>query len=214
MKDCITQTCLRYGVTGLAAVGVLTAAACSSSGGGKANTSTTGHSSSSSPGSTIPSSPTSSGGTAPSDLDLTSTLINPADIPGDTFTLKSADPVHQAPAVGVDGEFSNADGSRLVTDVLAWFPTDTDADTALNAEYAAAKQQITSGLTDSPLSVGSGGHIYSGTAATGAATIILFQEANYVVTLEFISKAAGDAIPANLATGVATAQDTKVKAAI
>jgi len=213
MNERITQSCLRYGVTGLAAVGVLAAAACSSSGGGKPSASTTSRSSSSST-STAPSSPSPSGGTAPSDLDLTSTLINPADIPGGTFTLKSADPINQAPAVGVDGEFSNADGSRTVTDVLVWFPTDSDTDTALTAEQAAAAHQITGGLTDAPIEVGVGGHIYSGTTANGPATIIVFQEANYVVTLEFNSKAASDAIPANLATGVATAQDTKVKAAI
>lgn len=186
-------------------------AACSSSG-GKPSTNTSGSSSSNSQSS---SSSSGSGSTsAPSADDLTFTLINPADIPGDTFTLKSSDPVSDAaPAVGVDGEFANADGSRKVTDALIWFPSASGAATALAAELTAGKQQIVSGLTDNALSVGTGGRIYQGNDASGPATIILFQEGNYVVTLEFNATAAGDAIPANLATGVATAQDSKIKAA-
>jgi len=217
MNERFADSCLRYGVTGLAVVGLLTSAACSSSGGGKSggNSSSSGGTTSSSSGapSTSPSSPSPSGGTAPSETDLTATLINPADIPGDTFTLKSAQPVNQAPATGIAGVFSNAAGTRTVSDILVWLPTDSDADTALTGELTAAKQQITSGLTDAPLSVGTGGHIFSGSDANGAATIILYQEGNYVVTIEFNSKG-GDAIPAALATQVATAQDTKVKAAL
>jgi hypothetical protein len=204
---------LRFGVASVAAIGVLTAAACSSSG-GKADSGSTpggGTSSSSSP------SPTSSGsGHTPTTAGLTNTLINPADIavPGDTFTLKSADAVtDESPAVGVDGEFANAAGTRNVTDVLVWFPTDSDADTALTAELAAGRGQIVSGLVDTPLAVGSGGHMFQGADADGPATIVLFQEGNYVVTLEFNSTTAGDNIPAALATSVATAQDSKVKAA-
>jgi hypothetical protein len=143
-------------------------------------------------------------------------LINPADIPADTFTLKSADPISQSGAVGVDGEFANADGSRTVTDVVVWFPTDSEADTALTAEQTSAAGQLKAGGTHSQITLGGSSgtpaDLYAGNDAHGAATIILFQDGNYVVTLEFNSKT-GDDIPAALATGVATAQDTKVAAA-
>jgi hypothetical protein len=208
---------LRFGVATLAAIGVLTAAACSSSGGkGSAGGTTSSASSPASSSSTSPSATSSGSSKTPTTDDLTATLINPADIavPGDTFTLKTADPVSDAsPAVGVDGEFANAAGTRKLTDVLLWFPTDSDADTALTSELAAGKQQIVTGLVDTPLTVGSGGHMYQGADADGPATIVLFQEGNYVVTLEFNSTTAGDDIPAALATSVATAQDSKVKAA-
>lgn len=213
-----TDRYLRISAASIATIGLLAASACSSSGSKPAagktpsTPSTPGSSSSSAPVTTSSSSSSSNNSAGPSELELTSTLINPADIQGDTFTLKSSEPISQSGANGITGLFSNASGSRTLTDILVWFPSTAEADAAISAEVTAAKQQFTGTPTDAALPAGKSGHIYQGSDSKGAVTIMLFEEGQYVVTLEGNS-AAGDAVPASVATAVATAQDSKIKAA-
>ena len=39
----------------------------------------------------------------------------------------------------------------------------------------------------------------------------MFAEGNYIVTMEFVSKTKGDDVPAKVVTGLAKAQDAKIK---
>lgn len=193
--------------TALAAtLALLSAAACTSSGAKKPSPST-----SSSPSG---SQSTSSGSArTPSQADLTATLIGGGDIPGDTFTLGNATPVAQSGAVGIDGAFSNSDGSRQLADVLIHFPTAQAALTALAAEKTSVHTEIKSHLTSADSPVGTNGKIFTGAGGTGPIAILVYAEGNYVVTLEFQSKSATDSIPTSVVNQVGAAQDSKVKAA-
>ena len=208
MTRSTTDVSLRIGAVALATAAALAGAGCSSSGSGGSDVGT------STSGSSTGGSSSSGGGAsagAPSATDLQNTLIGGSDIPGDTFTLHDTQPVSASGVVGVDGNFTNADGSRIVTIIITYYPDADGAKTSITASEKAVSGLIT-GATDSALAVGSEGHLYAGTDTQGEASLAIFQEGNYVVQIEFNSKS-GDAIPAALATTVAQAQDSKVKAA-
>jgi hypothetical protein len=206
MTRSVSFVSLRSATALLATAGLLTSAACTSSGGKKPTPST----SSTPTGTTSTSSGTAS---TPSQDQLTATLIGGGDIPGDTFKLNTTSPIAQSGAVGVAGQFSNPDASRQLTDILIHFPTSGDAATALAAEKGSAVTAITSGLSTSDSSVGTGGKIFAGTGPTGPVSVLVFVEGNYVVTLEFQSKSASDSVPTSIVNQVGAAQDSKVKAA-
>jgi hypothetical protein len=206
------QPTLRYSAAAIATIGLLASAACSSSGGSKSTPKSTPKSTDSSTSSSAAKGGAHSG-SAPTNDELTATLIGGGDIPGDTFTLHDATAAPQGGGTaGIVGSFTNKDASRTVTDILVWFPTAAAAATATAAEQKAVGGEITGSLTDAKLDVGTGGHLYTGTTDQGLAAVALYQEGNYVVTQEFDSKA-GDTIPASVVTQVAQAQDSKVKAA-
>lgn len=202
---------LRYGATALAAAGLLATAACSSSGSKPSTSNTTSKSSTSSSSSS--STASSAPAKTPSQQQLSFDLIGGDSIPGDTFKLHDTQPLSQGGATGIIGSFANADATRTVSDILVYFPTAAAAATATSAGEGAVSGEITKGLKDAAApGVGSLGHLYQGQTDQGEATLLLFQEGNYLCTIEFDSKA-GDPIPAALATQVGQAQDSKLKAA-
>lgn len=225
----VSPLSLRLPLALVAALGLLATAACGSSGGSVpkasdtttsvAKTPSTSASSSGFPASATPTVASSSGtpivGTPTLDQ-LKAELIDPSVIPGDTFTLLRATQFNSGPGVGVEGLFQNGADSRALSDIVIYFPTAAQANAAFGAEAkpSLGGKSLKPGFTNLSVAVGDQGHLFAGTdTGGGPATLVVFQEGNYVVTMDLHSVDENDSIPNDVATAVAEAQDVKVKAA-
>lgn len=133
--------------------------------------------------------PTSSSAAAqPSDY--SNLLIKPADIvvPGDTFSLTQTLPVPN-PA-GIEGVFTNQNGSRKVDDTIYVYPDAAAASQALDAS-AKAIPELSVKATPEPADVGAGGQIAVGPSPDGskAKGVLMFTHDKVFVVLELESEA-------------------------
>lgn len=132
----------------------------SSSSSSSASSSTSASAASSSAASTSSSAPAQ-----PSDY--SNLLIKPTDIvvPGDTFSLTQTLPVPN-PA-GVEGVFTNQNGSRKVDDTIYVYPDAALASQALDAS-AKAIPELSVKATPEPADVGTGGQMAVGPSPDGS----------------------------------------------
>ena len=164
--------------------------------------------------STTPSSGVVSSGSAKTIDDVKKVLIQPSDIPTDTFTLTNLSPVSQSGAVGVSAVYGNSTHKRVVSVILIHYPSVDIAQAAAPQEQTVAAGALTRNpASDNPLAVGQQGELYQGANDTGPLSIAVFAEGAWVVTIEFISKTAGDNIPASVITAVSNRQDMLLKTA-
>lgn len=141
-------------------------------------------------------------------------LIQPSDITIDKFTLTNLSPVSQSGAVGVSAVYANGNHKRVLSVILIHYPNSDDAAAAAPQEQTVAAGELTHNpASDNPLSVGQQGQIYQGSNDTGPLSIVVFQEGAWVITMEFISKTAGDNVPASVVTAIAQRQDDLVRTA-
>jgi len=144
---------------------------------------------------------------------LKAALIPASAITVDKFTLTGTTPVSQSGAVGISGVYANPDHKRVVSIILIHFPTAAYAQAGLAPTQSAAATELTRNpASDTPVDLGQGtAHLYQGSNETGPLSIIVFAEGNYIVTMEFVSKAKGDGVPAKIVTDLAKAKDAKIK---
>ena len=153
----------------------------SSSSSSSASSSTSASAASSSAASTSSSAPAQ-----PSDY--SNLLIKPTDIvvPGDTFSLTQTLPVPN-PA-GVEGVFTNQNGSRKVDDTIYVYPDAALASQALDAS-AKAIPELSVKATPEPADVGTGGQMAVGPSPDGskAKGVLMFTQGKVFAVLELES---------------------------
>ena len=153
----------------------------SSSSSSSASSSTSASAASSSAASTSSSAPAQ-----PSDY--SNLLIKPTDIvvPGDTFSLTQTLPVPN-PA-GVEGIFTNQNGSRKVDDTIYVYPDAALASQALDAS-AKAIPELSVKATPEPADVGTGGQMAVGPSPDGskAKGVLMFTQGKVFAVLELES---------------------------
>jgi hypothetical protein len=145
-------------------------------------------------------------------------LIKSTDIvvPGDTFT--SLTPPAPNPT-GIDETFINQNGSRQISDKIFVYPDAAAATQArdLTAQTLTDPDLGVKGGTPTPVDVGTGGTIVSGT--TGKAdspkskSSILFIEGRALVSIDFESPA-NDPVPQDFVLDIARKQDAAIKAGL
>jgi hypothetical protein len=227
MSSHLHSSAWRWTILVVAGLGLLSTAACGSSGGpttasGPSLSSTT--ASASDPGtSPVPLSTSASAsdtapavtiapGATPTTDQLKALLIDASAVPGDTFTRVSATQFDRNPAVGIESLFRNTAGSRSLTDIVLNFPTEAGAQTAVAAEEkpSVGAASLKPGYTESDVPVGDSAHLFAGADANGPATLIVFREGRFVVTMEFNSLASSDPVPASVVSEVALLQDQRI----
>jgi hypothetical protein len=120
--------------------------------------------------------------------DYSNLLIQPTDIvvPGDTFSLTQTLPVPN-PA-GVEGVFTNQNGSRKVDDTIYVYPDAAAASQALDAS-AKAIPELSVKATPEPADVGTGGQIAVGPSPDGskAKGVLMFTHDKVFAVIELES---------------------------
>lgn len=155
----------------------------------------------------------SSSNHTPTNAELQSLLIKASDITVDKFSLTKTTPVSQSDAVGISGLYANASHNRVLSVILIHFPSRQFLQASLTETQTLAAQQLTHNpASTNAVNVGEGGQIFQGSNDTGPLSILVFGEGTYIVTMEFVSKNAGDNVPASVVTDLGLKQDAKLKA--
>ena len=149
---------------------------------------------------------------ASSSTDFAALVIKPEDIPIPGFAQKTATPLSQSGANGIAVLFATADDTRQVGDTILVLPDETAASSAMQAALTASKGQLTGG-TATPVQVGDGGTVVSGSQNGKASTVLIFQQGTAFVVLQFDS-APDDPVPADLVTTVGQKQADSIKAGL
>ena len=185
--------------------------ACNSKSGSSSSSSSKSSSSTTSAASS--SAASSPGGTASGDY--SSLLIKASDInaPGDTFTMQGPAPIpNNTP--GVEAQFTNQAGTRVIGDTIAVLNSPSDATGSLEAAKTTLVANVVGGTPEAS-SVGTGGTVVSGKSPDGSksVTVLLFTEGKGFVTLEFDS-AADDPVPPDFVSDVGQKQDAAIKSGL
>lgn len=159
----------------------------------------------------------SSAGAQPSDF--STLLIQPTDIvvPGDSFGPPKKRQLTD-PAPGIEGVFTNQNGSRSIADSLLVYPdpeaAERDRDPLIRS-YTDPQTGAVKGATQSPADVGTGGTIISGPSSDGAKSVtsVIFREGKVIALIEF-EGAPNDPVPPDIALDVARKQDAAVRAGL
>ena len=144
-------------------------------------------------------------------------LIKASDISIDKFTLTNSAPVNAIASDGtsVDGSsavYANGNHQRVVSVIVIRYLSASDAQASAPEEQTVAAGELTRNpASDTPENVGQLAHLYQGANATGPLSILVFAEGRYVVTMEFISKTAGDSVPASVVLALGKKQDALLK---
>jgi hypothetical protein len=149
---------------------------------------------------------------APSSTDLAALVIKPDDIPIPGFTQKSSTPASQGETDGIAVLFADADDTRELGDTILVLPSETAATTAMQAAVTATQGQVTGG-TATPVQVGDGGTVVTGSQNGRASTVLIFQQGKAFVVMQFDS-APNDPVPADLVTAVGQKQADAIKSGL
>jgi hypothetical protein len=144
---------------------------------------------------------------------LKSLLIAASEIPGATFTLTRATPLSETDGVGIYGLFGGEQNNLALSDILVHLPTAAAASKGIASTQSLVASTITSKGQVGSVSVGTQGKFFTGTSSSGSVSYLIFGEGNYIVTMEFTSRKASEAVPENIAVEVATDQDAILKGA-
>lgn len=168
-------------------------------------------SSTSAPSSSAAPSSSTSGAGQPSNY--SNLLIKPSDIsvPGDTFKLDQSGSDPSSP--GINGDFSNQDGSRKIHIMIGVFP-DANAATQVNNDNAKNTDLFVKGTPPSPIDVGTGGVMAVGQDTSGrSSAVALFAEGKAAATIVFDS-APNDPVSPDFVLDLARKQDAAIKAGL
>jgi hypothetical protein len=173
---------------GLAASTLVVGAAVAGCGRDESSSPSSSASSSTSASAASSSAASASGSAAAQPSDYSNLLIKPTDIvvPGDTFSLTQTLPVPN-PA-GVEGVFTNQNGSRKVDDTIYVYPDAAQASQALDAS-AKAIPELSVKATPEPADVGTGGQMAVGPSPDGskAKGVLMFTQGKVFAVLELDS---------------------------
>jgi hypothetical protein len=146
--------------------------------------------------------------------DYSNLLIKPTDIivPGDTFSLTQTLPVPN-PA-GVEGVFTNQNGSRKVDDTIYVYPDAALASQALDAS-AKAIPELSVKATPGPADVGTGGQMAVGPSPDGskAKGVLMFTQGKVFAVLELESDP-NDPVHPDFLVDLGRKQDEAIKAGL
>ena len=146
------------------------------------------------------------------ETDFAALVIKPEDIPIPGFAQKTSTPLSESGAKGIAVLFATADDTRQVGDTILVLPDEAAASSAMQAAVTASTGQVTGG-TATPVQVGDGGTVVSGSQNGKASTILLFQQGTAFVVLQFDS-APNDPVPADLVTAVGQKQAAAIKSGL
>jgi hypothetical protein len=146
--------------------------------------------------------------------DYSNLLIKPTDIvvPGDTFSLTQTLPVPN-PA-GVEGVFTNQNGSRKVDDTIYVYPDAAAASQALDAN-AKAIAELSVKATPEPADVGTRGQMAVGPSPDGskAKGVLMFTQGRVFAVLELESDP-NDPVQPDFLVDLGRKQDEAIKAGL